>query len=189
MARVFLIHGWGGYPHKDFFPWATKELEAKGYDVIAPTMPDSLHPKIEVWIPCLTEIVGEIRPDDIFIGHSIGCQTILRYLETLKEGQKVDKVILVAPWGAFLTEKAYEDEEDKVTAKPWLKAPINFQKIKSKADSFVAIFSDDDPLVPFEESSREFKEKLGVEIVVEHKKGHFTEDDGVKELPELLKHL
>lgn len=189
MARVFLIHGWGGYPHKDFIPWAEKELEAKGYEVIAPTMPDSLHPKIEVWIRYLAEIVGEVRPDDIFIGHSIGSQAILRYLETLNEEQKVGKVILVAPWGAFLTEKAYEDEEDKVIAKPWLETPINFEKIKTKAGSFLAIFSDDDQLVPFEENSREFEEKLGAEIVVEHNKGHFTTEDGITEIPSLLGYL
>ena len=29
MQRVFIIHGWDGYPEEGWFPWLKKELEAK----------------------------------------------------------------------------------------------------------------------------------------------------------------
>ncbi len=188
MKRVLIIHGWGGRPDgNDWLPWAKKELEAKGYEVILPSMPDPVYPKIETWIPFLANLVGDVQDTDIFIGHSIGCQTILRYLETLNNEQKVDKVIMIAPWGVSLSEKAYEDEEDKETAKPWLQTSINWDKIKTKARGFIAIFSDDDPLVPLEENSKLFREKLEAKIIVEHNQGHFSGDDGIQSLPVLLK--
>lgn len=185
--RIFIIHGWGSNPKKEWLPWAKNKLEERGYEVILPLMPDPIYPKIETWIPFLSQIVGEVREDDIFIGHSIGCQTILRFLEALPDGKMVDKVILVAPWGMALSEKAYEDEEDKATAKPWLETPINWKKIKDCSKEFIALFSDDDPLVPLEENRQMVEENLNAKVIVEHNMGHFTSEDQVTKLPILLK--
>ncbi len=141
-------------------------------------MPETEHPKIGPWVATLKKIVGQSRPDDIYIGHSIGCQAILRYLERLQEDQKVDKVILIAPWW-FLTLDANEEQVD---ADPWLKTDVDFGKIKTKANKFVAVFSDNDPFVIFEKNREFFKENLNPEIVIKEKMGHFTESDGVKDL-------
>jgi uncharacterized protein len=187
MSRVILVHGWGGSPDNDWFPWVTKKLQEKGYEVVAPVMPDNEHPKIETWIPKLAEIVGQLRNDDILIGHSIGCQAILRYLTSLDRDEKVNKVILVAPWGASLSN--LDDNEDREIAKPWFETPINFNKAKTKANSFVAIFSDNDPYVPFNENSKVFKENLNAKIVLKKNRAHFHEGAGVTELPELFDEL
>lgn len=187
MARVFIIHGWGGKPEHGWYTWAKVKCKESGYESNLPEMPDTDNPKIETWVPFLANLVGVPQETDVLIGHSIGCQTILRYLENLGEEQKVDKVILVAPWGAGLSNLA--DNEEESIARPWLETPINWEKVKLKANSFVSIFSDDDPYVPLEKNKKILEEKLGGEIIVEHNKGHFTEDDGIKELPELLKHI
>ena len=31
--RVFIAHGWDGYPEEGWFPWLKKELETKGFEV------------------------------------------------------------------------------------------------------------------------------------------------------------
>ena len=98
MSRVFIIHRWSGSPDKDWVPWLAEMLREKGYEVITPTMPDTDKPRIEPWVKKLKDTLGKPRHDDVLIGHSIGCQTILRFLERLKEGNRVRKVILVAPW-------------------------------------------------------------------------------------------
>jgi len=36
MKRVFVIHGWGGNPYKEWFPWIKKELEKNGFKVEIP---------------------------------------------------------------------------------------------------------------------------------------------------------
>lgn len=165
-----------------------EELENRRYEVLIPEMPDTDHPKIEAWVSKLAEVIGTPRKGGILIGHSIGCQVILRYLETLGENQKVDKVIVVAGWFR-LTSTAAVTEEEKLVAKPWLKTPIDFNKAKTKANKFIGIFSDNDYFVPLEVNLNLLKEKLNAEIVLLNKRGHFSQEDGVNQLPELLNFL
>ncbi len=182
MKRIIIVHGWSGSSERDFLPWAKEELEKKDYEVITPNMPDTDYPKIEKWVPYLAKAVGEIRDDDIFIGHSMGSQTILRFLESLPSDQKVGKVILVAGFGSYL--KGLTEEEQQI-AQPWLDAPLDLDKIRTKADSFIAIFSDNDSFVSLRENKQLFEEKLGAEIFIEHNKGHFNKMP--QECPNLLK--
>ena len=147
-------------------------------------MPDTNIPVINKWVDHLSAQVGKIRESDIFIGHSIGCQTILRYLE--QSSGVVAKVILVAPW--FTLTNLDNDEAWKV-ADPWLKTTMDFSKIIKKAGKFITIFSDNDPWVPYLENKGMFEEKLNPEIINLHNKGHITAEEGSTELPELLKLL
>lgn len=178
-----MIHGWGGSPEGDWFPWAKEALAKRGYEVYVPEMPETKHPKIKAWLGKLKDTVGEVRPDDIFVGHSIGTSTVLRYLGTLKDRQKIDKAILIAPW-QYLTLDEGESEEDAV---PWMTSPIDYEKIKTKARRIVAIFSRNDPWVPMKKNLEFFKEKLIPEIVIKEGVGHFTEGEGLTKLPFLLK--
>jgi len=181
--RVFLIHGWGGSPKSEWFPWAKRELEKRGFAVRAPEMPDPGHPKIGPWVEHLKEEVGKPDEETVLIGHSIGCQTILRYLEALPEGQKAGKVIFIAGW-EYLN---LDDPAEAPVATPWLNSPIDHEAARSRADSFTAVFSDNDPYVPFEENAAVFQEKLGAQIFLEKGMGHFNEESGIRELPILLK--
>ena len=91
-------------------------LEDKGYSVEVPEMPDTYHPKIDEWVNKLKEVVGTPDKDTILVGHSIGCQTIMRYLESVDE---IGGVVFVA--GFFnLTKKSFESGEEKEIAKPCL---------------------------------------------------------------------
>ncbi len=169
--RAIIVHGWSGSPDRDFMPWLKEELHKRDYEVLVPAMPDTDNPKIDTWVPYLKQVVGVVSEEDILIGHSMGCQTILRFLETLNENEKVNKVVLVAGFGPVLTGLTAEEE---LIAQPWLDAPLNFDKIKTKAKLFLAIFSDDDPFVPLEENKKLFEEQLEAKTIVEHDKGHFN---------------
>ena len=145
MKQVFIIHGWGGSSEKDWIPWAKRVLVQKGFEVHIPTMPDTDNPVIDKWVGHLAKEIGEIDKDTVLIGHSIGCQTILRYLEGFSTGSRIGKVILIAPWVSL---KNLTSEEEPI-ARPWEETQINFDSLKSKAGSYVAVFSDDDPVVPY----------------------------------------
>lgn len=188
--RVFVIHRWNGNPDSDWYPWVKNQLEqqimsdgSQIYQVHIPKMPDTEHPKIDAWVAKLAETVGKLEDADTFIGHSIGCQTILRFLEKASDQIKISKVIMVAPWYVLTN---LEKEESEV-ARPWLEVPIYFENIKAKARSFICVFSGDDPYVPFEGNRKIFTDSLGTSIMLEYGKGHFTEDDDVLEIPVLLK--
>lgn len=159
-------------------------METRGFAVYNPAMPNPKVPKIEEWIPFLSQQVGEINTETFFVGHSIGAQAIIRYLETLPDGKKASGVALLAPW-FHLTDEAFEDDDDPIIAKPWIETPIDWEKVKEKANKMIAIFSDDDPLVPLADSEI-FKEKLDAKIIIEHGREHFSGSSGIKELPSLL---
>jgi len=188
MKKVILVHGWQGYPDRGWFKWIKAELEYKGFEVIAPKMPDTNNPKIGPWVSKLNEVVGDADEDTHFIGHSMGCQAILRYLETVNT--RVGGVILVAGFiePGSLTEESFDDEEDLEMARPWLETPIDYDKVKKAAKKIVAIFSDDDPYVPLFNASR-FEDKLGAKIIIKEKQGHFSQGNGPKEVPTVVKEL
>lgn len=182
--RVFIIHGWGGNPEEGNFPWLKSELQKKGFKVYNPPMPEPLNPQIDAWVNFLKQQIGVPNNKTILFGHSIGAQAILRYLETLSEKEHVGGAVFLAGW-THLTDEAFEDDDDKYIAKPWLETPLNWIKIKSRAGKFVAIFSDDDPLVPISDA-KIFESNLGAKIIIERGKGHFGDGSGVKELPSAL---
>lgn len=180
--KVVVVHRWDGAPSKDWLPWIKEEFEKKGYDVIVPEMPNSQEPKIEEWVPFLTEVAGEANEDIFFIGHSIGCQTIMRYLETVYP-KKIGGTIFVAPWFNLAN---LEDKESEDIASPWIKMPIDLKKVENATDNTTVFMSDNDPFVPLSDGEI-FRERLGAKVVIEKNKGHFTEDDNIIEIPNLLK--
>lgn len=183
MKRAFIIHGWGGNPEEGWFPWLKKELETKGFKVLIPAMPNTEEPKIETWVPFLSQLVGIPDPNTFFVGHSIGCQAIIRYLEILPEGVKIGGAVFVA---GFYNLRGLETEEEKRIAGPWVNTPLNDDKIRKTVNKAVAIFSDNDPFV-LPENQTSWKERVGAKIIVEHNKGHFNEEDpAVYELPSAL---
>lgn len=174
--RVFIIHCWGGKPDSRWYPWLKRELEEKGFTGDIPDMPDRDHPKMIPWVDKLNETVGEADEDCYFVGHSIGCITILRYIETLQKGQKVGGAVLVA---GFTTTLGYSEFNS------FYSNPIDYEKIKSRCMGVVAIHSDNDPFVPINYGDI-FKEKLNARVVMEHDMGHFSVDKNVTELPSAL---
>lgn len=72
------------------------KISEAGIKVVIPSMPDIDHPDFINWLPFFSEAVGEVGEDDILVGHSIGRATVLRFLESLNEGQKVGGVVMVA---------------------------------------------------------------------------------------------
>jgi predicted alpha/beta hydrolase family esterase len=185
MNRVFIIHGWSGYPDEGWLPWLKKELISRVFEATTPAMPDPDYPKIGAWTHKLAEIVGDIDQEIYLVGHSIGCQTILRYLESVREGKKAAGVVLVAPW-VTLTDAAHETEEDWEIARPWIETPIDWEKVKNRANKFTAIFSTNDDVINSNKNVPTFRDKLGAEIIIERDKGHFSGSDGVTELPSAL---
>ena len=114
------------------------------------------------------------------VGHSIGCQTILRYIEKVKK--PVGGVVCVAGWFRL---PHLTTSEEKEIAQPWLETPIDFTIIKNQTDNIVAIFSDNDPDVDLGDKEL-FAKNLNAKTIVEHNKGHFSDDAGIKELPSAL---
>lgn len=183
MNKIYIVHCWDGTKDDGWYPWLDKKISNSNNKVIRFDMPDTANPIIEEWISKLKKQVSELDENTYFVGHSIGCQTIMRFLET-KELTKIGGILFVAPWLDLLP-KAIEDEESYNTAYPWINTPIDFEKIKKFTNNINCIFSDDDYFVSLEQEI-EFKEKLNAKTVIVKAKGHISQDDDVYELDEIL---
>lgn len=184
MKTIYLIHGWGGSDSSEaWFGWLKKEMKKKKFNIISFNMPNTNNPKIEEWVGYLEENINikEIDEQTYFIGHSLGCQTIMRYLEKLHKHKRIGGCIFIAGFFDLIN---ISPEEIKI-AHPWVTSKIDFGRILDHCNKFLAIFSNDDPEVHLDEAEK-FKKNLGAKIIVKHNEGHFN---NTKEIPEILEFI
>jgi len=181
MKRVFIIHGYGADSESNWFPWLKEQLEERGFVVQVPSLPNTDFPIIKEWVSALSKLIGKPDEDTYLVGHSLGCQVIMRYLE--RANAKVGGILFVAC--PLTTNRMLMQEEQEILG-PWLTTPINFDKVKNSANKIISIFSDNDPLVPLDDG-RTLKDKLNSKIVILKHKGHIMDFVCPPVLEEFLK--
>lgn len=144
-------------------------------------MPETDLPTLDLWVPKLTETIGQPNDQLYLIGHSIGVATILRYLEQLPAGTQIAGAVLVA---------GFTDDLQFDELKNFYQTPLNFAKIKSHlAKGVINIHSDNDQYVPLTYSNT-LKQELGGEAIILHNKGHFSgpvdNEESCTQLPEVI---
>lgn len=179
MKRVFIVHGWEASPESNWFPWLKTELEKKGIAAIVPAMPNSAHPDCEEWVGYLKKIVGQVDEDIFFVGHSLGPIAIMRFLESIPEGEKAGGIVMVSGF----SESLGIQETETFFAKP-----LDYEKIKKSANKFEAINSDNDPYVPVDRGEM-LRDRLGAKLTILHNYGHISADVGLTELPIVLEKI
>lgn len=186
IKRAYFVHGWSGRSDSAWRPWLKKELEAREFRVESLAMPDADTPRIEIWVPYLLSVIKNPDENTVLVGHSMGCQAIMRFLEKLPEGVCVGKVVFVGGFTESISN--LETDEERSIAKPWLETPIDFLKVKLRAKEIVAFFSDNDRWVPLE-NEKAMKEKLGAKTIIEHGMHHYGDRDGITEVPSILSEI
>lgn len=174
--HAIIIHGYKGKPGTNWKPWLKAELKSKGWTVDVPEMPNTEHPIASEWAAKLAETVGEPNTNTYLVGHSLGSITILRYLETLPEDQKVGGVVLIAGFGERF-ERYNNGSHDS-----FFDHELDWQAICKHCDNFVAIHSEDDPLVE-PAQLKLFENKLGAKAILVQDMGHFGSAERVFEVP------
>lgn len=182
MTKVYIIHGWGFDSNMPWIKWLEGELEKnKKIQVYALDMPNTEHPKIEEWVNYLKKNVGTINEETYFVGHSIGCQTIMRFLEKLPKNEHIKGCAFVAPWFELINLK----DDEVAIAHPWINSRINFERLDQHTGNFLAIFSDNDPYVS-EREVEKFRE-FGAKIIIKRDEGHFDNTKRIQEILEFIK--
>ena len=158
----------------------TEQLEQDGVSVTAPAMPNTGEPEIGAWVGRLDQEVGAVHEETFYVGHSIGCQTILRHLEH-SPGTSARGAAFVAPWFDLIGVSA----EELVIAGPWIETPIDFASVKARLPRLSAFFSTDDPFVSLDNQAL-FEERLGARTQVLEGRQHFGVESGMTSFPDLL---
>ena len=188
MKKLIIVHGWDGFPEDSWYPWLKIEMEQSGFKVIVPQLPNPGSPRIKTWVPALADAVGTPDQNTYFVGHSMGCQAIVRYIEGLPEGLKIGGAVFVAGFFNHLTDIG-DDDNSQETERDWLSKKPDLQKVREHLLKSVALFSDDDPFVPLDNLD-DFRDILHSEILIQHAKGHFNKNrDHTTELPIVVEKL
>lgn len=177
--RVFLIHGLEGNPHNHWFPWLSLELMARGFEVNAPQMPHAGEPKVKEWLGFIRNYVGRPDTETYFVGHSLGCIAVARYLAELPPKSRVGGAVFVGGFSGNIGLPQIAE---------FYSLPFDSEKAKAHCGAFTMIFSDNDPRVSMERSL-EFARQLGAKTILERGKGHFRTADNVTALPSVLSAL
>ncbi|KAF5069190.1 putative hydrolase YdeN [anaerobic digester metagenome] len=180
-SPIYLIHGFTASSKANWFPWLKEKMKNKGFEVIVPDMPNTEDPHMVPWLEKLDESVKEINENTIFIGHSLGCITTLRFI--LKKGFKIKGAILVS---GFMDENPMKVQ--KAGLSEFVTGGIDVDEVKRLIPHRVVLTAVDDDIVPME-ATKKMADKLDARLIILDRGGHFIDRDGVTELPHVLKFL
>jgi predicted alpha/beta hydrolase family esterase len=172
---VVVIHGYTASSQANWFPHFKDELKSDNIDVIIPDMPDSCKPQCNEWLKHIESSIGEPDENTILIGHSLGCVTLLNYLNE-KRTESVKAVFLISGF----TENTPISELAE-----FVKPVIDYNYIKSITSDIVAISAVDDDIVPYE-YSKEMAERLDAPFILLDGGKHFIDRDGFTEFTLLV---
>lgn len=169
--QVYIVHGYRAAPDHHWFPWLKEQIEAAGAAVHILPLPDSQHPRLADWLACLARYAPAPDADSFFVGHSLGCITVLRYLETLRA--PIGGMVLVA---GFAERIDILPELDSFSGETLATGAL-IERVARR----VVVASQDDPVVPFACSER-LATRLAAKLLVEPHGGHFLGADGCHQL-------
>lgn len=137
--RVCIVPRWGGSADDDWYPWLRRELRSV-LTVVARLEPQPSAPAIEACVASIDAACGR-DPEElartVLVGHSVGAQAVLRFLESLAPPARVHGVLCVAGW--LWIDEPWE------TIRPWIDTPMDRARVREAAGRIEVLIGDDDP--------------------------------------------
>lgn len=179
IKEVFIIHGYDSSPRKNWFLWLESELKKYGdIKVAILDLPDSQNPNLNLWIQILRQAISPSK-QTFLVGHSLGCITILQYLQTL-DCVEIGGVVLASGFAKALPSLPLLDS--------FTHTPLDYSKLKAMIHKRVVLSAKDDSIVPTT-LSKELAQNLGADFIQTQEGGHFMDSDGFRTFPLALEKL
>jgi hypothetical protein len=179
MKNAIILHGTGTKNTDFWFPSVKRALEAKGYDVWLPQLPNDECPNLQEWLPFVLKS-GVFTNETILIGHSAGSQLILSILERLDV--QIKQAILVSGYARAL----------RIDAQTETPGSLDWNNVKGKAKQITFINSDNDPWGCDDVQGKIMLDHLGGVLIIPKGEGHMgstTYHQPYLEHPLLMKQL
>jgi hypothetical protein len=169
MNNALILHGTNASSQANWFPWLKKQLEDREWKVWVPDLPHPEKPSIRRYNQFLFESKDwRFDRESYIIGHSSGSVAALGVLQKLPASVVIDTCVLVGAFEGDLGRKDLGELYDE---------PLDFDVLKTKADKFICIHSDNDPHCPFL-GAKNLCDKLEGTMIWVKGGGHFnTETD------------
>lgn len=176
-TRVFIVHGYTAAPSSHWFPWLAERLRERGAAVDVIPLPNSDKPDPHAWDECLRDHIGVPDEGTHFVAHSLGCVSLLKYLQAWPHEVRIGTLILVAGFADRLLNFPELD--------PFVTTPVDFATVQRLTKDRHVFVSDNDVYV-----HPHHTEKLAEDLQARlHRKpgaGHFLGSEGFERLDEVL---
>lgn len=163
---ILLIGRWGTRPGRDWYPWFHATADAV---VHIPEMPDPDNPTPAAWSAEVQRQIAGIPADTplLLVGHSVGCQAIVRALSLSSAPRPLLGAVFVAGWWTV--------GQPWPALEPWCETNYDIGQARLALPRSIVLLSTNDPFNPdFEENGALWAERLGSEVRVIPGAGHFN---------------
>lgn len=168
IERIVVMPRWSGTPSSDWYPWLRTALAGWGgaLDVLA--LPEKDAPTIEGCVGAIEDAVADATLGaTLLVGHSVGCQAMVRYLAKRPAGVEAAGLLAVAGWWAV--------DRPWASIVPWVETPVDSERARAAAGRTVVLLSDDDPFTAdHEENGQAWQVRMGAEVRLVPGAKHFN---------------
>lgn len=178
---ILILHGTGGAPDGNWFPWLARELRLSGHSVLIPQLPTPAGQTLENWTATFQQSVGDLTANMVLVGHSMGVGFALRLLE--RASCSVRGCLFVSGWEGLLN-----SEEFDPLIKSFYRGPFDYAHIQRSMGECRLYHGDNDPYVPLS-LGESLAENLNAPLTVVHDGGHLNSESGYVKFPALLQDL
>lgn len=161
--HIYIVHGYTASAQSIWFPWLKEKVESSEVEVHILDMPDSMNPKLDKWLNYLRENITEIDENTIFVGHSLGCITSLRFIA--EKNCQIKGVLLVS---GFIDSTPLPELQEFVNDR------LDSETIKKLVAKRVSITAKDDDIVPYG-YTQEMASKLNTDLYILETGKHFLD--------------
>ena len=173
--RVYIVHGFEGNPHGNWFDWLCAQVKSTGAQAISLAMPNPDKPSTTAWQFTLDQHIGKPDAHTFLVGHSLGCITLLHFLSR-QQPQKIGGLLLAAGFADTLPPLPVLDAYIKA-------ASPDFDILRKIDMPKHCLVSDNDTHVP-PELTLDMAAKLKSPVTHIPEGGHLMASDGFTQLPQ-----
>ncbi len=179
--KFVIVHGSFGHPQENWFPWLAAELRRRGHWVMVPAFPTPKGQDLTTWRAAFAEQVGQLDPQMVLIGHSLGPALILRLLEDAQE--PVLGTFLASAFIGAVGHPVF----DPLNAS-FFERPFHWEPIRAHAGIVHVYHADNDPYVSLQ-MGQELARNLQAPLTIISKGGHLNTLSGFTKFEKLLEDL
>ncbi|PRP96483.1 RBBP9/YdeN family alpha/beta hydrolase [Enhygromyxa salina] len=183
--RVVIVPRWGGHGQHDWYPWLRAQLAedpGAGLQVEVVELPNPDAPVIEQCVAALQSALGTRAEDlrsTLLVGHSVGCQALLRYLAELRasdSGGGGDSERPVGPEHLLCIAGWWVVDEPWPSIRPWIDTSIALPSLQSNtAGGVTVLLSSDDPFTSdWRTNKATWEQRLDADVRVIQAGRHFN---------------
>jgi predicted alpha/beta hydrolase family esterase len=181
--RVVIVPRWSGHASDDWYPWVREQLAPDpGVQVEVIELPNPDAPVIEQCVAALQSALGTRAEDlrsTLLVGHSVGCQALLRYLAELRTAESPagadadgpsgpEHLLCIAGWWTV--------DEPWPSIRPWIDTSIALASLQANITGGVTVLlSNDDPFTSdWRTNKATWEQRLDADVRVVQGGRHFN---------------